>query len=254
LPFLVDEMPNQNAHVSRHTLRLQVGHAVVPAILLLPPDLERKVPAVLLLHGYSSHKERMAYTIGRALAIRGIAALAIDLPLHGEREAPLQRESLFDPLALIRHWRLALAECGAALDFLADHERCDGSRLAIIGYSLGSFLAIATAANDARVRAVLLAAGGDLPLGTPLERLVRGIADPITAVRRIAGRPLLMMNGRYDRTVRPTDADRLFRAAGEPKEMRWWNSGHILPAEAIDDTVSWLADQLQEPIIARRSG
>ena len=218
----------------------------------MPAGAQRNVPAALLLHGYSSRKERMADTIGRALAARGVAALAIDLPLHGERDAPLQRQSLLNPLALVRHWRLALAECAAALDCLADHERYDPQRLAVVGYSLGAFVGVAAAARDKRVRAVALAAAGDLPLGTPLERLVRRIADPIKAVRQLAGRPLLMTHGRMDRTVLPRDAQRLFDAAGEPKETRWWNTGHILPAEAIEDAAAWLARQLKAPMVAGR--
>lgn len=247
-------MPHQTDQIERHSLRLRVSGAVVPAVLLLPPGAERNVPAALLLHGYSSRKERMADTIGRALAIRGVASLAIDLPLHGDRDAPLQRESLLNPMALVRHWRLALAECAAALDCLAKHERYDASRLALVGYSLGAYVGVAAAARDPRVRALVLAGAGDLPLGTPFERLIRTVADPLKAVHRLAGRPLLMTHGRLDRTVPPADADRLFRAAGDPKEMRWWNAGHILPAEAIDDAAAWLARQVREPMIARRSG
>jgi dienelactone hydrolase len=246
-PPLANVMPHLKGNIARHLFRLHVGDAVVPAILLLPADLERKVPAALLLHGYSSRKERLADTIGRALALRGVAALAIDLPLHGDRDAPLQRESLLNPLALVAHWELALEECAAALDCLADHERYDASPLGIVGYSLGAYLGVATAARDERVRAVVLAAGGDLPLGTPLERLVRSVADPLVAVRQLEGRALLMTHGRFDRTVPPTDAHRLFSAAGEPKEMRWWNTGHILPAEAIEDAAEWLARKLRVP-------
>jgi uncharacterized protein len=247
-------MPHQKGKVERHSLRLHVGDAVVPALLLLPAAIEHPVPAALLLHGYSSRKERMADTIGRALANRGVASLAIDLPLHGDRDAPLQRQSLLNPMALVRHWRLALAECTAALDCLAEHERYDASRLAIVGYSLGAYVGVAAAARDKRVRAVVLAAAGDLPLGTPFERLIRTVADPLKAVRRLSGRPLLMTHGRLDRTVLPADADRLFAAAGEPKEMRWWNTGHILPAEAIEDVAEWLVRQLKAPADARRSG
>lgn len=247
-------MPTQKRQIERHSLRLHVGDAVVPAILMLPPAGEHPIPAALLLHGYSSRKERMADTIGRALAGRGVASLSIDLPLHGDRDAPMQRESLLNPLALVRHWRLALAECAEALDCLAKHERYDPTRLAVVGYSLGAYLAVTAAARDKRVRAVVLAAAGDLPLGTPFERLIRTVADPLKAVRKLSGRPLLMTHGRYDRTVRPTDADRLFAAAGEPKEMRWWNTGHILPAEATEDAAAWLGRQLHTPAGARRSG
>jgi fermentation-respiration switch protein FrsA (DUF1100 family) len=123
-----------------------------------------------------------------------------------------------------------------------------------VGYSLGAYVGVAAASRDKRVRAVVLAAAGDLPLGTPFERLIRTVADPLKAVRRLSGRPLLMTHGRLDRTVLPADADRLFAAAGEPKEMRWWNTGHILPAEAIEDVAEWLVRQLKAPAGVRRSG
>ena len=100
-------MPSQKSQVERHSLRLHVGDAVVPAILLLPPGIERPVPAGLVLHGYWSRKERMADTIGRALANHGVASLAIDLPLHGDRDAPMQRQSLLNPMALVRHSRIS---------------------------------------------------------------------------------------------------------------------------------------------------
>lgn len=67
------------------TLRLSEP---VPALLQLPA--ERPAPAAVLLHGYSSRKEQMADAIGRTLLRHGIGSLALDLPLHGEREGELE--------------------------------------------------------------------------------------------------------------------------------------------------------------------
>jgi hypothetical protein len=36
----------------------------------------------------------------------------------------------------------------------------------------------------------------------------------------------------------------LFQAAREPKEIRWWDSGHVLPPVAIADAAAWLAAQM----------
>ncbi len=247
-------MSRPNGYVPRHSIRIRVGEAVVPGLLMLPPEAHRDLPAAVLLHGYSSRKERMADTIGRALALRGVASIAIDLPLHGDRQAPLEREAMLNPAALLRHWQLALTECSATLDCFANNARYDASRLAVVGYSLGAYVALAVAARDPRVRAVVLAAAGDLPLGTPFERVLRTVADPVDAVRRIAGRPLLMAHGTLDGTVRPVDAERLFAAAGEPKEIRWWNAGHLLPEAAIDDAAGWLARQLRARVSEERTG
>jgi fermentation-respiration switch protein FrsA (DUF1100 family) len=109
---------------------------------------------------------------------------------------------------------------------------------------MGAFVAVLAAAEEPAARAVVLAAGGDLPDRTPLSALIRRVADPLRAVRRFHGRPLLMINGRYDTTITPAQAERLYAAAGEPKTLRWWNAGHYLPPAAIDDGARWLRETL----------
>jgi len=217
----------------------------IPAVLLLPVGTA-PVPAVLLLHGLGSEKERMGDTVGMALVKRGVAALALDLPMHGERagdRAPREAMSA-DPLQLLSTWRVAIEEARTALEFLASHQGIDGQRLALVGYSLGSFLANIVAGELSTIRAVVLAASGDLPDGLPYASAVRTVVDPLRAVRRVAGRPLLMINGRYDRTVKPAQAERLFAAAHEPKTMRWHGGGHWPPAGEIDFAAEWLAARL----------
>jgi hypothetical protein len=216
----------------------------VPAILLLPAASRVPAPGVLLLHGYSSHKEQMADTVGRVLLRHRIASLAIDLPLHGERRGGMDMQAMRNPIALVSAWRLAQDEARLALGYLGARAEVDAARLALVGYSMGSFLSVLVAAREKRVRAVVLAAGGDLPDGTPFERLVRAAADPLRAVRQLDGRPLLMVHGRRDRTVTPAQAQRLFDAAAEPKTLRWWDAGHYLPDAAIDDAAAWLEARL----------
>jgi uncharacterized protein len=223
----------------RIALVLEDGERI-PALLLLP-DSPRPVPAALLLHGLTSHKEQMAESVGRALLAEGVASLAIDLPLHGEREGSLESLDVGNPLELVRRWRLAIDDCGLALRWLAAQRDVEPDRLAIVGYSLGSYVGAVVAAGRAEVRALVVAAGGDLPARTPLVALVRAVADPLRAVRRLAGRPLLVVHGRRDRTVLPEQAERLFAAAGEPKTIRWWDAGHWLPVAAIADAARWLA-------------
>src|ERR1700710_3148906 len=140
------------------------GGEAVPAILQRP-IIDRRVPGVLLLHGFSSNKNRMADSIGRALLRHGIASLAIDLPLHGTREGGIEGLSLRNPLALVQKWRLALREADAAIGYLERHPAIDASRIGIAGYSLGSYLSVIAASSNRTVRAIALAAGGDLPPG-----------------------------------------------------------------------------------------
>lgn len=235
-------------NASRTPIELDIGSGeLVPAILQFPPKRPRGVAAVVLLHGFSSQKERMANSFGRALLAHGVASIAIDLPLHGAREAGIEGMSLRNPLALVQKWRLAVREANHAIHYLVERDEIDACRVGIAGYSLGAYLSVTVASKNKFVRAVALAAGGDLPEETPFASIARTIADPQRAVRSIAGRPLCMINGRYDQTIRPAQARSLFDAATEPKELHWYNGGHWPPQPVIDQTAAGLAERLSEP-------
>jgi fermentation-respiration switch protein FrsA (DUF1100 family) len=216
----------------------------VPGVLRLP-NATGRVPAAVLLHGYASRKEDMAESVGVALLPLGIASLSIDLPLHGERSDPLELRSMRNPFELADRWRTAIEEAQLALRFLSARIEIDRDRLALIGYSLGAYLTLAVAERDSAVRAVVLAAGGDLP-DFPLASLIRAVADPLQGVRKLDGRPLLMVHGRRDNTILPAQAMRLFDAANEPKEIQWWDAGHRLPDAAVLQAAAWLERQLRQ--------
>jgi uncharacterized protein len=227
---------------------LMSGRERVPAVWLVPAE-PAMAPAALLLHGFSSSKDQMAQAVGRALLARGVASLALDLPFHGEREGA-DREIPRNPLALVGAWKTAIAEARAAVTWLAGQPGVDPSRIGVVGYSLGGFLALMTAAEEERLRVIALAAAGDLPDQTPYAVLVRGLVDPLRAARRLDGRPLLLVNGRRDRTTKPAQAERLFAAALEPKTMKWYDGGHWPPPSAIDGTAEWVATRLGQGVPA----
>jgi len=234
------------------TYRLEGEHPV-PAILMLPTPAtststaaaQAPAPGVILLHGYSSRKEVMAGLVGRALLAEGIASLAVDLPLHGSRVDPPEARMARNPLAMARLWRQALGDVRLAGHYLGARREIDAGRLAILGYSMGALVALDVAAGDARIRAVVLAAGGDLPQGVPYAAALRLLVDPVKAVRKLDGRPLLMVHGRQDRTVLPDQAQRLYDAAREPKEIRWFDAGHRLPEPAGAEVARWLGERLR---------
>lgn len=228
--------------ILRRIEAVELSGARVPSILLRP-DLDARVPAVLLLHGYSSSKERLSNTMGRSLAMRGIASLAIDLPLHGARDDAMIDEARSNPLGLLKHWRTALAEAKDAITWLAENAVVDSTRIGVAGYSLGSYVALQTAASDKRVKCVIVAAGGDLP-ETPWTGMMRMVSNPLSSVRSLRGRPLLMLHGTRDRTISREQAQRLYDAASEPKQLKWYESGHALPASSADDAAKWLVKHL----------
>ena len=76
----------------RYDIELVDGVERIPGIFLLP-RAQAPVAAALLLHGLGSRKERMADSVGAALLRHGVAALAVDLPLHGERTGRWQQRN-----------------------------------------------------------------------------------------------------------------------------------------------------------------
>ena len=98
------------------------------------------------------------------------------------------------------------------------------SRVGIFGYSLGAYLAVATAAQDAGVSAVVELAGG-LAEGTAPDRLP----------------PTLVLHGDRDSRVPFTEAGRLKAAlerAGRVHEMHVYpGEGHILALPSYLDVV-----------------
>ena len=233
----------KGTRAEERVLDLVHGAERVPATLLLP-GADRPVPAALLLHGFSSNKERMAQSVGRALMDRGVVTLALDLPFHGERDGS-EEIPYRNPLAMVVAWRTAVREARAALQWLAIQREVDAARIAVVGYSLGGFLALMTASEEALVRVITLAAAGDLPDSTPYLSLVRRAVDPLRAVRKLNRRPLLLVNGRRDRTTRPQQAERLFAYAEEPKRLSWYEGGHWPPHVAIEQAAEWTTRQLR---------
>lgn len=227
--------------ILRRTDIIELGGAGVPS-LLLRPETDARVPGVLLLHGYSSTKEVLSNTMGLALAMRGIASLSFDLPLHGRRDDEMFEEARTNPFGLLQHWKSALVETKDAITWLGEHEAIDPLRIGIAGYSLGSYIALQTAAADKRIKCIIVAAGGDLP-ATPWTSMVRMVTDPLTSVKKLNGKPLLMLHGISDRTIRREQAQTLYDAASEPKTLKWYESGHVLLPAAADDAATWLVER-----------
>ena len=179
--------------------------------------------AVVLVHG--SPADRMeVLPEATALLQAGFGVLLLDMPGCGESGgAP--------------SWGAATrAAVRGGLDLLV--RRAPGTRLGLYGFSMGSCIAAQVAAEDARVGAVALA-GAFTDIAAQLAHEYRawgpisarpavwaarheGLAvdelDTLRVIPRLAGRPLLLINGSADHLVPPAMSDVLFAAAGEPKD------------------------------------
>jgi dienelactone hydrolase len=223
----------------------------VPGRLLLPPRRGGPRPLVLLQHGASGSKDAPYVAQVAAPWVRGGAAVAtIDFPLHGERaNAKLSaillgalgaREARRSPEArrLLTDFVVqAVADLQRALDAAAALPEVDAGRSAYAGLSLGAIVGATFCGIDPRPCAAALALGG----GDLGWREV----DPVQHLPRFAPRPLLFVNMKADERVPPAAGEALYAAAGEPKQIVWFDGGHLdLPGRGIKAMWQFLAGHL----------
>jgi dienelactone hydrolase len=216
---------------------------LVPALLCTPSGKTGPFPLVVAVHGLNSNKAQVVGQVAPALTKRGFAVLAPDMPLHGER--PGDTRGVFekkDFLTALMRYRQAVMNVRQAIDVAETLPQLDVSRgVVLAGYSMGSWIHSLAGPADERVRAMVLMVGG----ASDVNGFVRvfpqiASADPAMAIPNFIGRPLLMLNATFDSTVTPAMGKRLFNAAAEPKEQRWYDSGHRLPDEAYEDAAEWV--------------
>ena len=104
------------------------------------PKIEGQVPAVLILHGFASHKDEIGdlfKNLAERIAAHGIASLRIDFRGWGESAGDMADTSI-DTL---------LEDARGGLKHLEQHERIDEKRLGLLGFSLGGATAVLTASE-----------------------------------------------------------------------------------------------------------
>ncbi len=205
----------------------------VPGRLLLPPRGVGPFPLVLLQHGLGGSKEAPYLDAIAPFWVRGGAAVAsIDFPLHGARASRKQRARIGAAdegpgrLLATELVRQAVIDLRRALDAAAGLPHVDADCVAYAGFSLGSIIGATFCGVDPRPRAAALAlAGGGL--GPPET-------DPLHYVSRMAPRPLLFIGATRDQTIPRTATEALYDAAGEPKQLLWFDATHAaLPGKAL---------------------
>lgn len=163
----------------------------------------------------------------------------------------------------------------AALDFISSLKEVDKRQLSVMGFSAGAAVAVYVAAHDSRITSLVTGACPadfsfllksqptseiqhfrnigvikDKDFPPSLADWLMGFDEisPIRWIRRISPRPILIIHGDEDEVVPLEHARRLYREAGEPKELVIIpGARHRLRLEeaAIDKALSWLKAKSQ---------
>lgn len=158
-------------------------------------------PAVLLLHQWQSDRKSFE-SFAERLQSKGFSVLAIDGRGFGESVKTIDGK----PVAATRDEaavKSMLVDVANAFKFLAENKTVDPSRIAIVGASYGSSLAIIYAAENKDMKAVALLSPGINYFGSMKT-------EP--AVKSFGDRPLLMVAA--DDDSESADAVRKLKQAG----------------------------------------
>ena len=159
----------------------------VPAILYLPREIGRRpsisrgepqpkpktaagrIPALIIVNGHGGDKYSWySYYSGILYARAGAAVLTYDQAGEGERNAERKsgtrtHDRLKGDDVLARHLAgLMITDVMQAVSYLASRPDVDARRIGAAGYSMGSFVLALTGAVEPRLRACVLAGGGNL--------------------------------------------------------------------------------------------
>ncbi len=218
---------------------LLVDGRTVPGVVWAEEQVEPGQPMVLLGHGGTTHKKaEYLVQVAMLLARRGVLAMAIDGPGHGERAGVHDPSDLG---AFERAWNdgggtdAVIADWRAALDFVSTE--LETGRTGWWGLSMGTMMGLPVVANDDRISVALLGLMGSW--GPNGDRLMAEAPNVDCPVR------FLMQ---WDDEVVPRDRClELFSTIGSKRKTLHANPGlhAAVPAFEIRDSTDYLAAALK---------
>lgn len=178
-------------------------------------------PALLVLHGARGIEFGNAYVrqLAGLLASNGFASFLVH---YFDRTGT----AAADDATIHKNFELWLNTINDAVTFVAQQPAVDTERIGCFGYSLGGYFALAQAARDARIRAVIEIAGGvDASYTGTFQRMP----------------PTLVLHGSEDHRVPVANAHEIARLAEKfdaPCEVKIYEGeGHRLSQLAMMDAL-----------------
>jgi dienelactone hydrolase len=236
--------------------RIEIPYkGVKMAAWLRMPLKSSKPPVAVILPGLDACKEEL-HAWAKGFVDRGMAALTLDGPGQGETSFLLPTTPEWGPVL------------GAVIDMLQKRSDVDGSRVGVVGQSLGALYAPLAAAGEPRLKACISNCGPfdfgktlpTMPKASQEVFRVRSHAKSMQEAHELAKSltlenvgerikcPLLVVFGAGDLLIAPSAGERLAREAKGPSEFVLYEEGnHVcfnISYKFRPLTADWMAKQL----------
>jgi Prolyl oligopeptidase family len=252
-PLAVDVIStSDDGNLVAQTIEFNVGKGLRCSGELIFPDRKGRYPAVVWLGSSDKDWERNAIDFSK------LGAVSI-LP-DGCGGA-----SIVDAHAYYRDRVQTVIDVRRAMDILSARQDVDRNRIALVGHSGGTLWGTDALAVDKRFKAAVLEVGlqgftyhictGPIPFAVEARKdlndqllswvSVMAPLDAILYVGHAAPATLLFQSPRFDEAISKSDAQAFFDAASEPKQLKWYDSGHKMTIQAVTkDRTEFLKKEL----------
>jgi predicted esterase len=241
--------------VERQLLVMQTpfGYRRIAEIFL--PQIEGPFAAILYVHWYepsspdSNHSQFVEEA--KEMARSGAVCLLIET-LWSDPDFFLKRTQADD----MQNSFQEIINIRRAIDLLLSQPGVDASRFALVGHDFGGMYGVVAGSLDRRpTHYVVMAATPRFPdwylyapqlEDEPREKFIHQFSplDPITHIPNLSPAPVLFQFGTDDPHVPKERAQEFYEAAKDPREVRWYESGHGLNLAATTDRKAWLMKNL----------
>jgi len=241
--------------VESQLLVIQTPFSYRRAMEMFRPEGDVSLAAILYVHWYepeSQNSNRSQFVEEAKEMARGGAVCILIETLWSDLDFFIKRTQEED----LRNSIEEVVNIRRAMDLLLSQSRVDSKRFAYVGHDFGGMYGVLAGSLDRRpTHYVIMASTPRFPdwyLYLPkLEEEAREAfiyqmseIDPIVHVPNVSPASILFQFGTDDLHVPREQAEEFFASAKEPKEMRWYESGHGLNSDATSDRKEWLTEKL----------
>jgi dienelactone hydrolase len=220
-------------------------------------------PLAILVHGWGDRSLLPCRMLARDLSRKGVASFILYLVFHQRRMADVVKERLpnLTPEEWFEGYQTSVIDIRQIIDWAEENKDINGDHIAVIGISLGGIISAISMGVDKRIGAgVIIVAGGNYQGHAWLSKTEPGrsqseyeqsqklytqylnevakkgvdkvpppkksyLTDPMTFAKYLRGRPLLMLNAKWDERIPKQSTIDFWQACGNP-EIKWYPGTH----------------------------